>query len=82
MSDFWRYEQIGPRDVKGGIKAQSYRNDFAESWWGRAWLAHLERLDEGGRLGRGRSYARRGQVTDLKIEPDHGKGAGLTPQAL
>lgn len=67
MSDFWLYEPTAPRAVTGGIKAQNSRGSFAESWWGQAWLAHLEKLDEGGRLGRGRTYARKGQVTELKI---------------
>jgi uncharacterized Zn finger protein len=57
-----------PREVKGGIKAHSRRGAFGRSWWARRWLEALERLDLGGRLTRGRSYARRGQVLDIAIE--------------
>jgi len=60
-----------PREVKGGIKAQSKRGTFGESWWAKRWIAVLERINIGARLGRGRSYARRGQV--LSIEIDKGK---------
>jgi uncharacterized Zn finger protein len=57
-----------PRKVKGGIRAQSRRGAFAKSWWAKRWLAVLESLQVGGRLERGRAYARRGQVIDLSIE--------------
>jgi uncharacterized Zn finger protein len=58
-----------PIAVKGGIKARSKRGAFASKWWGQRWLAVLEALNLGGRLQRGRSYARKGQVVDLAIEP-------------
>jgi uncharacterized Zn finger protein len=54
--------------VKGGIRARSKRGAFARSWWARRWIAVLESLQLGGRLARGRAYARRGQVMDLSIE--------------
>ena len=57
-----------PRSVKGGIKAQSKRGTFGESWWARRWIAVLESFDIGARLGRGRSYARRGQVLSIEID--------------
>src|SRR3990172_4254423 len=60
-----------PREAKGGIKAQSKRGTFGESWWARRRIAVLESFNIGARLGRGRSYARRGQV--LSIEIDKGK---------
>jgi uncharacterized Zn finger protein len=69
---FWRHRKPSvPREAKGGIKAQSKRGTFGESWWARRWIAVLESFDIGARLGRGRSYARRGQV--LSIEIDKGK---------
>jgi uncharacterized Zn finger protein len=55
--------------AKGGIKARSKRGAFATSWWGRRWLAVLEALNLGGRLARGRSYARKGQVLNIDIKP-------------
>ena len=57
-----------PREARGGIKSQSKRGTFGESWWARRWIAVLESFDIGARLGRGRSYARRGQVVSIEIE--------------
>ena len=69
---FWRHRKPSiPREARGGIKAQSKRGTFGESWWARRWIAVLESFNIGARLGRGRSYARRGQV--LSIEIDKGK---------
>jgi uncharacterized Zn finger protein len=58
-----------PIAVKGGIKSRSKRGTFATSWWARRWISVLEALNLGGRLQRARSYARRGQVLDIAIEP-------------
>ena len=74
MSRWYHYpyfERSIPRATKGGIKAQSKRGTFGESWWAKRWITILESFDIGARLGRGRSYARRGQV--LSIEIDKGK---------
>src|SRR5262249_52716413 len=49
------------------IKTQSKRGAFGESWWAKRWIAVLESFDIGARLGRGRSYARRGQVLSVDI---------------
>jgi len=56
-----------PREAKGGIKAQTKRGGFGQSWWAIRWIAVLESFDIGARLGRGRSYARSGQVTHLEV---------------
>jgi len=61
------YEPSRPISVKGGIKAQSKRGKFGESWWANRWIAVLESFDIGTRLRRGRSYARRGQVAAIEI---------------
>jgi uncharacterized Zn finger protein len=57
-----------PLQAKGGIKSQSKRGSFAESWWAKRWIAVLESFDIGSRLGRGRSYARSGQVLSIDID--------------
>ena len=57
-----------PRRAKGGIKAQSKRGAFGESWWAKRWIATLESFNIGARLGRGRSYARSGQVISIGID--------------
>lgn len=49
--------------------AKGSRAPFAESWWGRAWLAALEESSlDSGRLGRGRTYARRGAVGRVTVD--------------
>ncbi|MBM3179192.1 MAG: hypothetical protein FJZ86_02440 [Chloroflexi bacterium] len=55
---------------KDGIKAQSKRGAFAKSWWAQRWIAALERLVDSGRLSRGRSYARQGQVLSIDETKD------------
>ncbi len=55
-------------EAKGGIKAQSKRGAFGESWWAKRWIATLESFNIGARLGRGRSYARSGQVLSIDID--------------
>lgn len=65
---FDSYEPSLPREARGGIRAQSRRGAFGESWWARRFLSVLESFGLGARLGRGRSYARRGQVLDISID--------------
>jgi len=56
-----------PRTVSGGITARSRRGAIGETWWSRRFVEVLESLQMGGRLTRGRSYARSGQVLDLEV---------------
>src|SRR6516225_9973543 len=64
---FPRFPKSKPRAAKGGIKAQTKRGQFGQSWWAKRWIAVLESFDIGARLGRGRSYARNGQVLNIDI---------------
>lgn len=57
-----------PREAKGGIRSQSKRGAFGESWWAKRWIAVLESFHIGARLQRGRSYARQGQVLSIEVE--------------
>jgi len=57
-----------PRAAKGGIRAQSQRGSFGESWWAKRWIDVLEGFHIGARLQRGRNYARSGQVLAIEIE--------------
>ncbi|MGC8723678.1 MAG: SWIM zinc finger family protein [Acidobacteriota bacterium] len=66
--DYWGYKPSRPREAKHGIKAKTSRGAFGTTWWAKRWIAVLESFDIGARLGRGRSYARRGQVTQVGIE--------------
>ena len=77
-----RFPKSTPRAVVGGIKAQSKTGAFGKSWWAKRWIAVLESFNIGSRLGRGRSYARRGQVTAIQIAPGKvtAKVQGSRPQ--
>jgi uncharacterized Zn finger protein len=57
-----------PRSVEGGVKARSVRGAIGTSWWSGRFIEVLEGLGVGGRLQRGRNYARRGQVISLDID--------------
>ena len=61
-------EMPRPLDTRGGIRARSRRGAFGKNWWARRWTETLESFDIGARLGRGRSYARRGQVLLVEVE--------------
>ncbi|HSK60376.1 MAG TPA: SWIM zinc finger family protein [Actinomycetospora sp.] len=64
------YAEYGKRKpVEDGIVARSRRGAIGESWWSGRVLAVLTALGVGGRLDRGKTYARAGQVVDLAIDP-------------
>jgi len=65
---FGYYKPASPREAKGGIKAQSKWGAFGKSWWAKRWISVLESFNIGARLGRGRSYARSGQVVSIEID--------------
>ncbi len=65
---FWYYRSTGPREVKGGIKAQTKRGAFGQSWWAKRWINILDDFNIDERLARGRTYARRGQVVSVRVE--------------
>ena len=80
---FWRYYKPSrPRAAKGGIKSQSKRGTFGESWWAKRWITVLESFNIGARLGRGRSYARSGQVLSIDIDKGviHAQVQGSRPK--
>lgn len=68
MSPYYGYfPPSKPKEAKGGIKAQSKRGAFGESWWAKRWIEVLSGFNLGARLTRGRSYARSGQVLTVEI---------------
>src|SRR5512147_99971 len=69
--DYGFYRPSRPIETDDGIKARSRRGAFARNWWATRWIEALERLVDPGRLTRGRSYARKGQVLSI----DEIKGA-------
>src|SRR5262245_40337330 len=56
-----------PIEAQGGIKAESRQGDFGKSWWAKRWQTVLDSFRIGGRLERGRTYARKGQVLAIDI---------------
>jgi uncharacterized Zn finger protein len=57
------FDAVPPRISNGG-------EPFAESWWGRSWVAALESLSmDEGRLARGRTYADSGHVAAITVTP-------------
>jgi len=67
--DYW-FKPTKAIQARDGIKAQSQRGAFAKNWWAERWIAALERLVDSGRLSRGRSYARKGQVLSIEETRD------------
>ena len=67
--DYW-FKPNKAIKTKDGIKAQSKRGTFTKSWWAQRWITALERLVDSGRLSRGRSYARKGQVLSIDETKD------------
>jgi len=62
-----RRQQSRGNGQRGGPR----RRRTGENWWARRWVEVLEKFAVGRRLGRGRNYARQGNITDIEI----GKGS-------
>lgn len=62
------YPKQTPRPVEGGLKARSTRGRISSTWWSSRFIEVLEASGIGGRLTRGRNYARRGQVASLDLD--------------
>ncbi|GGK84697.1 hypothetical protein Ppa06_44030 [Planomonospora parontospora subsp. parontospora] len=58
-----------PVRIEGGLRARTRRGSIGEQWWSRRFVDVLERICDSGRLSRGRSYARSGQILDLELAP-------------
>lgn len=65
----------GPDDLRRTFEAVPPRTShgdepFADTWWGRSWVAALESLSmDEGRLARGRTYADSGHVAAITVTP-------------
>ena len=81
--DGW-FEAAKPIRVEGGIKARTARGSIGQQWWSRRFVDILEGICDGGRLARGRAYARKGQVLDLDLRPGvvAARVQGSRPRAL
>jgi uncharacterized Zn finger protein len=65
--DDW-YPPSRPRPVDGGLRARSRRGQIGQHWWSARFIDGLESTGAGGRLARGKRYARAGQVIELRVE--------------
>jgi uncharacterized Zn finger protein len=63
------WEPSVPIAVEGGLTARSTRGAIGTSWWSKRFIAVVESFGAGGRLTRGRAYARKGQVLSLELSP-------------
>jgi uncharacterized Zn finger protein len=63
------FEASKPIEVDGGIAVRAKRGKIGERWWSRRFVDVLEQVCDGGRLARGRAYARKGQVMDFALMP-------------
>lgn len=61
------FEASRPIEVEGGIAVRAKRGKIGEQWWSRRFVDVLEQVCDGGRLARGRTYARKGQVMDFAL---------------
>lgn len=59
----WGWEKRPAPKAKEG----SYRRKYGTSWWGKEFLAALTKMDDSGRLSRGKTYANKGLVENLDI---------------
>lgn len=69
MTEPWWRDGAPTRPIRvgGGIQINSTRGPVARTWWSQRFLTVLEQIGVGGRMSRGRSYARQGQVLSLDI---------------
>ncbi|HET6483446.1 MAG TPA: SWIM zinc finger family protein [Actinoplanes sp.] len=76
------FEASRPIEVEGGIAVRAKRGKIGDSWWSRRFVDVLEQICDGGRLARGRAYARKGQVMDFALSAGRvtGRVQGSRPQ--
>src|SRR3954453_10636265 len=75
-------EGAKPIHVDGGLAVRAKRGKIGEQWWSRRFVDVLEQICDGGRLARGRAYARKGQVMTFALAPGRvtGRVQGSRPQ--
>ena len=68
--DSWRhFADSKPIPVDDGIATSKARGAMAEQWWSKRFVEVLDAYGLGGRMQRGRRYARTGQLTSFSVEP-------------
>ena len=70
MTDPWWLDAAPTKPIKvtGGIQINSTRGAVARTWWSKRFLAVLEQIGVGGRMARGKAYARQGQIISLDVD--------------
>jgi uncharacterized Zn finger protein len=68
------FEGGQPIRVDGGLAVRAQRGKIGEQWWSRRFVDILEEICPPGRLARGRTYARKGQVIDFTLTPGRVSG--------
>lgn len=69
-NDPWnRFPESVPLPAVGGLATSKQRGAMAGTWWSQRFVAVLESYGLGARMGRGRRYARTGQVLSLDVSP-------------
>jgi hypothetical protein len=80
------YPESRPIPVEGGLATSKQRGAMADRWWSQRFVAVLESYGLGGRMQRGRAYARKGQVVSLEVAPGELRaevqGSRVTPYAI
>jgi len=71
VADWERFGRTRPGD---GIRLRSARGSVGATWWGRRLIETMEAVVDSGRVSRGKSYARSGQVLSLSVEPGRAVG--------
>jgi hypothetical protein len=64
-----RFPPSSPLPAADGIATSKRRGQMADAWWSRRFVHVLESYGLGGRLQRGRRYARAGQTLSLDVMP-------------
>jgi uncharacterized Zn finger protein len=70
VSEPWWADAAATRPIRvtGGIQINSTRGAVARAWWSKRFLSVLEQIGVGGRMARGRAYARQGQIVSIDID--------------
>lgn len=72
--------------AEGGLATSRARGAMAETWWSKRFIVVLESFGLGGRMTRGRTYARAGQVLSLEVNEGllvaQVQGSRRTPYAV
>ena len=67
--DSWqRFSESRPIPVDDGIATSKARGAMAEQWWSKRFVEVLDTYGLGGRMQRGRRYARTGQLRSFAVE--------------